>query len=244
MMENIERYLDALTTCKITGATPKELRLNDQRRLEYDMNMDEMFKAFRDDLLMGGYSVQDFIGITRRVEEAKKQRDRFQRIVERTDTTTEMFRPIQALFGVYKRQVKQAVELVESVNIMKLTQAASPSTKPTNLEKPSVITPISTDEATSTPTIAPTLEKPERRNLNDKNTPHPKEYVGFKEMEAGEHISHTTAVKRSQDPYYKPAFRYIGRGVRVDVDKLHELERQKAIDKDKPIGKNPKRGKK
>ena len=48
---------------------------------------------------------------------------------------------------------------------------------------------------------------------------------------------------RSQDPYYKPAFRYVGRGVRVDVDKLHELERQKAIDKDKPIGKNPKRGK-
>ena len=47
---------------------------------------------------------------------------------------------------------------------------------------------------------------------------------------------------RSQDPYYKPAFRYIGRGVRVDVDKLHELERQKAIEKDKPIGTNPRRG--
>jgi len=243
-MESIDKYINALTTCKITGATPKELRLNNKRRVEYDKEMEEMFKAFRDELLMGGYSVQDFIGITRRVEEAKKQRERFQRIVERTDTTTEMFRPIQALFGVYKHQVEQAVELVESVNIMKLSQAASSTTKPKTLEEQPVSTPVSPEDTTPTPSPTPTPEKKERRNINDKNTPHPREYVGFKEMEAGEHISHTTAVKRSQDPYYKPAFRYIGRGVRVDVDKLHELERQKAIDKDKPIGKNPKRGKK
>ena len=243
-MESIDRFLNALTKCKIMGTTPKELRLNDQRRVEYDNEMNEMFKAFRDELLMGGYSIQDFIGITRRVEEAKKQRDRFQRIVEKTDTTTEMFRPLYALFGVYKRHVEKTTELVEGVNIMKLTQAASSTTKPKTPEVQPVSTPISPEETLPTPSPAPTPEKKERRNINDKNTPHPREYVGFKEMEAGEHISHTTAIKMSQDPYYKPAFRYVGRGVRVDVDKLHELERQKAIDKDKPIGKNPKRGKK
>ena len=243
-MESIDKYINALTTCKITGATPKELRLNNKRRVEYDKEMAEMFKAFRDELLMGGYSVQDFIGITRRVEEAKKQRDRFLRIVEKTDTATEMFRPLYEMYGVYKRQVERAVELVESVNIMKLSQASSSSTKPKTLEEQPVSTPVSPEDATPTPSPTPTPEKKERRNINDKNTPHPREYVGFKEMEAGEHISHTTAVKMSQDPYYKSAFRYVGRGVRVDVDKLHELERQKAIDKDKPLGKNPKRGKK
>lgn len=243
-MENIERYLEALTTCKITGATSKELRLNDQRWWEYDKNMAEMFKAFRDELLIGGYSVQDFVSITRRVEEAKKQMGNFRRIVERTEITTEVFHPLCKFFGVYKKHVEQAAELVETINIMKLTQSASSTTKPKTLEEPPVSTPVSPEDATPTPSPTPTPEKKERRNINDKNTPHPREYVGFKEMEAGEHISHTTAVKMSQDPYYKSAFRYVGRGVRVDVDRLHELERQKAIDKDKPIGKNPKRGKK
>lgn len=244
MMENIERYLNALTTCRITGATPKELRLNDQRRVEYDKEMTEMFKAFRDELLMGAYSVQDFIVITRRVEEAKKQRDRFRRIVEKTDSAAEVFHPLYALFGVYKRQVEQTVELVESVNIMKLAQAASSTPKEKTPEVQQVISPISPEETAPTPTIAPAPEKVERRNLNDKNTPHPGEYVGLKEMEAGEHISHTTAVKMHKDPYYKPAFRDIGRSVRVDIEVLHELERKKAIEKDKPIGNNPRRGKK
>lgn len=243
-MEQIYKYLDALTTCKITGATPKELRLNDHRRVEYDKEMTEMFNAFRDELLMGEYSVQDFIVITRRVEEAKKQRDRFQRIVGNTDPAAEMFRPLYALFGVYKRQVEQTVELVESVNIMKLAQAASSTPKEKTPEVQQVVPPISPEETAPTPTIAPAPEIVERRNLNDKNTPHPGEYVGLKEMEAGEHISHTTAVKMHQDPYYEPAFRDIGRSVRVDIEVLHELERKKAKEKNKPIGSNPRRGKK
>ena len=239
-MESVDKYLDALTTCKITGTTPKELRLNDLRRLEYEKEMDEMFQAFSVDLLAGSYSVQEFVSVTRKVEAAKQQVSRFERIVGRTESDSPMFRPIQSLFGTYKRQVEKTAELVSNVNIMKLAQAASSTAKQKTPEAEPVITP----EDTPTPTIAPAPVKTERRNLNDTNTPHPREYVGFKEMEAGEHISHTTAVKMSQDPYYKSAFRYVGRGVRVDVDKLHELERQKAIDKDKPIGKNPKRGKK
>lgn len=43
----------------------------------------------------------------------------------------------------------------------------------------------------------------------------------------------------SQDPYYKSAFRYVGRGVRVDVDKLHELERQRATLKPGPQERAP-----
>ena len=155
-----------------------------------------------------------------------------------------MFRPLYALFGVYKRQVEQTVELVESVNIMKLAQAASSTPKEKTPEVQQVITPASPEETAPTPTIAPAPERVERRNLNDKNTPHPGEYVGLKEMEAGEHISHTTAVKMHRDPYYKPAFRDIGRSVRVDIEVLHELERKKAMEKDKPIGSNSRRGKK
>ena len=244
-MENIDKYLNALTKRVITGNTPKELRLNGFRRLEYEKTMDEMFDAFRLEVLSGSYSVPEFVSITRKVEEAKKQVVSFQRIVERTESISPMFRPVLALFGCYRRQVEKTAELVETINVVKLTQAASvPLPAPAVKESVAESQPVSPEVATLTPATAPTPDKTERRNLNDKTTPHPREYVGFKEMCAGEHISHTTAVKISQDPYYKPAFRYVGRSVRVDVDKLHELERQKAIDKDKPIGANPRRGKK
>lgn len=244
-MENIEKYLNALTKREITGRTPKELRLNGYRRTEYEKVMNEMYEAFRMDVLTGRCSVPEFIAITRKVEEAKKQVASFQRIVERTEVSSPLFRPLQALCGYYRRQVEKTAELVEGINIMKLSQAASvpqpaPAVKESVVESPSV----SPEDKTPTPTTAPTPEKEERKNLNDKNTPHPGEYVGFQEMADGEHISRSTAINMSKDPFYKPAFRYVGRGVRVDVEKLHELERQKAIDKDKPIGTNPRRGKK
>ena len=244
-MENIDKYLNALTKRVITGNTPKELRLNGFRRLEYEKTMDEMFDAFRPEVLSGSYSVPEFIAITRKVEEAKKQVVSFQRIVERTETTSPMFRPIQALFGCYRRQVEKTAELVETINIVKLTQAASVS-QPASAVKEVVVEshPVSPEEQTPTPTPVPTPEKEERRNINDKNTPHPGEYVGFQEMAEGEHISRTTAINISKDPFFKPAFRYVGRGVRVDIEKLHELERRKAIEKDKPIGANPRKGKK
>ena len=244
MMENINKYLDSLTKREITGKTPEELRLNGCRRREYEKTMGEMFDAFLLDVLSGSYTVPEFIGITRKVEEAKKQAISFQRLVERTDTSSPMFRPLQAFCGYYRRQVEKTAELVESVNIMKLTQAASSTPKEKTPEVQQVIPPISPEETTPTPTIAPAPEKVERRNLNDKNTPHPGEYVGLKEMEAGEHISHTKAVQMHKDPYFKPAFRDIGRSVRVDIEVLHELERKKALEKNKPIGSNPIRGKK
>lgn len=244
-MENIEKYLNALTKREITGRTPVELRLNGYHRTEYEKVMNEMYGVFRMEVLAGAYSVPEFIAITRKVEEAKKQVESFKRIVERTETSSPLFRPLQALCGYYRRQVEKTAELVEGINIMKLSQAASiPQSAPAVKETTPGSQPVLPEETPQAPTTTPTPEKEERRNLNDKNTPHPREYVGFKEMCAGEHISHTTAVKMSQDPYYKPAFRYVGRGVRVDVDVLHELERQKAIDKDKPIGANPRRGKK
>lgn len=83
-----------------------------------------------------------------------------------------------------------------------------------------------------------------RRSLNDKNAPHPGEYWGFKELEEGEGISHSTACKLSKDPDLLPAFRYVGRSVRVDIAKLHELQRKKAAEKNKPISNNPRRNKK
>lgn len=83
-----------------------------------------------------------------------------------------------------------------------------------------------------------------RRSLNDKNSPHPGEYWGFKELEEGEGISHSTACKLSKDPDLLPAFRYVGRSVRVDIAKLHELQRKKAAEKNKPISNNPRRNKK
>ena len=64
------------------------------------------------------------------------------------------------------------------------------------------------------------------------------------EMEEGEGIAHSTACKISKDPDLQPAFRYVGRSVRVDVAKLHELQRKKAAEKNKPISNNPRRNKK
>lgn len=245
MMENIDRYLEALTTCNITGATPKELRLNGHHRLEYEKEMGKMYDAFRLEMLSGSYTVPEFVSITRKIEEAKKQVVRFQKIVERTGADTPMFHPLYSLFGCYRRQVEKTAELVEGINIIKLTQAASvPQPVPVTKEVPPEKQPVATEETSPAPTTAPIPQKKERRSLNDKDTPHPGEYWGLKEMEAGEGISHATAVKIHKDPYYKPAFHDVSRGVRADIEKLHELARQRAMDKDKPIGKNPKRGKK
>lgn len=94
--------------------------------------------------------------------------------------------------------------------------------------------------------VSPVLdeEKRPRRSFNDKNTSHPGEYWGFKEMEKGEGIAHSTACKLAKDPDLLPAFRYVGRNIRVDIAKLHELQRKKAAEKQKPIGSNPRRQKK
>lgn len=245
MMENIDRYLEALTTCNITGATPKELRLNGHHRLEYEKEMGKMYEAFRLEMLSGLYTVPEFIGITRKVEEAKKQVISFQRLVERTDTSSPMFRPLQAFCGYYRRQVEKTAELVESVNIMKLTQAASVS-QPALSVKESVpeSQPKTPEETTATPTIAPAPEKVERRNLNDKNTSHPDEYWGYEEMMEGEGISRAKVAKIVKDPYFIPARRYVGKSLRVTISKLHELQQKQSAERHKPIGANPRRGKK
>ena len=243
-MENTEKYLNALTKREITGRTPGELRLNGYRRTEYEKVMNEMYEAFRMDVLAGTYSVPEFIAITRKVEEAKKQVESFRRIVERTETSSPLFRPLQALCGYYRRQVEKTAELVEGINIMKLSQAASvPQPAPAEKETTPETLPV-VPEASPTPTTAPTPEKKERRTLLDKSTPDPRYYFGLKEMEAGEHISHTTAVKIHNDPFFKPAFEEYGRIIRVNIDVLHELGRKKAAEKKKPIGANPRRGKK
>ena len=122
-MENIDAYLDALGCCKITFNTEKKLRLNGYRRIEYEKEMERLFQAFRLDLLSLPYSVADFVAISRKVEEAKKQVNDFARIVERTDSQSQLFRPLQSLYGTYRRQVAKTAELVESVNIMKLSQS-------------------------------------------------------------------------------------------------------------------------
>lgn len=244
-MERIEKYLNALTVCEITGKTQKELRLNGYRHAEYEKVMNEMYETFRLALLSGSYSVPEFISITHKIEEAKKQVVRFSKIVEKTGKDTPLFRPLYTLFGYYRRQVEKAAGLVESVNIMKLAQAPFvPQAATVVKEVAPEVQPSTENEAPKETAPEPMPEKKERRSLNDKDTAHPGEYWGFKEMEWGEGISHSTAIKISKDPYFQPAFRYVGRSVRVDVAKLHELQRKKAAEKNKPIGNNPRRNKK
>ena len=245
MEEIISKYLDALTACVISGKTQKGLRLNGYRRTEYEKEMNDLYQAFRLAVLSGSYSVPEFISITRKVEEAKKQIVHFQKIVERTGTDTPLFRPLYSLFGTYRRQVEKTAELVEGINIVKLSQAASvPQPAPVAKETTPEKLPVVLEETSPAPTTAPVPEKKERRTLLDKSTPDPRYYLGLKEMEAGEHISHTTAVKIHKDPYFKPAFTEYGKIIRVNVDVLHELGRKKAMEKNKPIGTNPRRGKK
>ena len=244
-MERIEKYLNALSVCKITGRTQKELRLNGYCHTEYEKVMNEMYEAFRVALLSGSYSLQDFISITKKIEEAKKQVVRFKKIVERTGTDNDLFRPLYALFGCYRRQVEKTAELVESVNIMKLAQAPFvPQVVPAVKEVAPEVKPSAENEVPEDTTPEPTTEKMERRSFNDKNTSHPGEYWGFKEMEEGEGIAHSTACKISKDPDLQPAFRYVGRAIRVDIAKLHELQRKKTAEKNKPIGNNPRKHKK
>ena len=252
-MENSERYLNALIQRVITGRTPKELRLNGFKRTEYEREMGEMYEGFRLEVLSGSYSIPEFIAITRKVEEAKKQVVSFQRIVERTETTSPMFRPIQALCGCYKRQVEKTAELVESVNILKLSQTNSFAAVFQQVPTPQV----STSDG-DTQSIVPAeeiqvepIEKPEeaepkqpRRNFNETNTSHPGEYWGYKEMEKGEGIAHSTAWNIVKNPYYLPAIRFVGRNLRVNIAKLHELQQKAAAEKHKPIGDHPKRTRK
>ena len=248
-MERIDNYLNALTACEITGRTPKELRLNGYRHIEYEKAMGDMYEDFRLDVLSGSYSVSQFVSIIQRVEEAKNNVIRFQKIVEKTPTDTPMFRPLYRLFGYYRRQVEKTAELVESVNIMKLSQATfAPQAVPVAKDKAPEVQSSTEHEApaeiVSIPTPVSSQKKGARRCFNDNSTSHPGEYWGFNEMEEGEGISHSTACKLSKDPDLLPAFRYVGRSVRVDIAKLHELQRKKAAEKKKPISNNPRRNKK
>lgn len=247
-MEKIDNYLNALTACEITGRTPKEMRLNGYRHLEYERAMGDMYEDFRLEILSGSHSVPYFVSITRRVEEARNQVVHFQKIVERTPTDSPMFRPLYRLFGYYRRQVEKTVELVESVNIMKLTQATSAQQAvPVAEEKvPEAQSPAEHDapaEMASIPTPVSSQEKGARRCFNDKSTSHPGEYWGYKEMEKGEGISHSTAWAIVKNPYYSPAIRYVARNLRVDISILHELQQKAAAEKHKPIGVNPRRRK-
>lgn len=248
-MERIDNYLNALTACEITGRTPKELRLNGYRHIEYEKAMGDMYEDFRLDVLSGSYSVSQFVSIIQRVEEAKNNVIRFQKLVEKTPTDTPMFRPLYRLFGYYRRQVEKTAELVESVNIMKLSQATSaPQAVPVAKDKAPEVQSSTEHEApaeiVSIPTPVSSQEKGARRCFNDNSTSHPGEYWGYKEMEQGEGISHSTAWAIVKNPYYSPAIRYVARNLRVDISILHELQRKEAAERHKPIGANPRRGKK
>lgn len=250
-MENIERYLNALIQRVITGRTPKELRLNGFKRTEYERVMGEMYEAFRLELLAETYSVAYFAAITQKVDEAERQEAGFRLLVGKTDAKSPMFRPLQSLYGAYKRQVEKTAELVKSVNILKLSQTNSfgpiiqqvPTPQVSKNEEPSK---LPAEEIQDEPFEKSKEAEPKqpRRNFNNTNTSHPDEYWGFKEMEEGEGISHSTACKLSKDPDLSPAFRYVGRAVRVNIAILHDLQRKKTAKKNKPIGDHPKRTKK
>ena len=242
-MEIIDKYLDALIEREISGRTPKELRLNGFRWPEYEREMGERYEAFRIDLL-AGTSVADFVAIKRKVDEAKRQEAGFRLLVGKTDTKSPIFRPLQSLYAAYKRQVEKTAELVESVNIMKLSQSAP---VPQQVPMPEAIItetqPKSPEESVSAPIPTPTADKEQRRSFNDAGTSHPGEYWGYKEMEKGEGIAHSTAWNIVKNPYYAPAIRFVGRNLRVDIAKLHALQQKAAAERPLPIGANPRRGK-
>ncbi len=249
-MESINRYLDAITKCELSGDSSETYCLNGLSPAEYDTTMEDLYLAFKVELLGTSFSVPEFIAITRKIEYAKKHVEDIRKEVSKktNDNIVKGYSAI-TLFRSYSKFVDKTAELVENINIMKLAQAATPPQNSSIVIKdvqsePSANDSSNQEERASLPTSAPDSEKEERRSFNDKAASHPGEYWGYKELEAGEGISHATAWKIVNDSYYLPAIRFVGRNLRVDIDILHSLQKQRTADRKKPIGNRPQRKKK
>lgn len=250
MTENIDKYLDALTNCNLSGDSFTTYRLNGLSMIDYDNTMEELYLAFKFDVLASAFSVPEFIAITRRVDEAKKRLESVRKEIEKImEGNVAAGFPAVKLLRSYMKWVEKTAELVENVNIMKLAQATPAHTTPATEKeatpevKPSAESEPSTD-LVSTPSSAPTEEQEVRRNISDKRISHPGEYWGYEEMMKGEGISRASVAKTVKDPYFLPARRYVAGNLRVNIAKLHELQQKQSEERHKPIGDHPRRGKK
>ena len=247
MDKNIETYLEELTKCDVSQANnpdvPNCVRINGKSTMEYTEEMNSLFNDFHASLLASSASLQ--IADFAKIEQVFK-------VCQANIVRLEKMRFANAIPFIgyaledYKRQVERCSAFIEEVKMFKIAHISGPAIS-INAEPIPEVQPESAiqPEPKKEEEVPDENEAKEpRRSFNDKGTSHPGEYWGFKEMEEGEGIAHSTACKISKDPDLQPAFRYVGRAIRVDIAKLHELQRKKTAEKNKPIGNNPRKHKK
>ena len=242
MDKKIETYLEELTKCRISTdekAVPNDaVLINGQTLHEYNEDMAAKYDEYRIALLTSVNSLQapDFVKMSKMLEKCNNN-------IRDLEVGCALGKThfLRMVLDDYTKLVKKSASLIEDVKLFMLAHPVAPSISP---EEPQQLQQEAiTEEKKEEVPIEEEIKEP-RRSFNDKNTSHPGEYWGFKEMEQGEGISHSTACKISKDPDLQSAFRYVGRAIRVDIAKLHELQRKKTAEKNKPIGKNPRNNKK
>ncbi len=241
----IETYLEELTKCRISTdekavPTSNALLINGQSLTEYRVEMDAKYDEYRIALLTSVNSLQapDFVKMSKMLE---KCNDNIRNLEVGCAIGKTPF--LRMVLDDYQQLVRKSAALIEDVKLYMLSHPVAPSNSPEEPQPQMQQEAIQEKEIEEETPVEEEVKVP-RRSFNDKKTSHPGEYWGFKEMEKGEGISHSTACKISKDPDLQPAFRYVGRAVRVDIAKLHELQRKKTAEKKKPIGNNPRKHKK
>lgn len=246
MENNVETYLTELAKCEISrnntpGSPYDGLQLNGMFLHDYSTTMDALYDAFRVSLCasVGSLQIADFAKISKVLDVCSKN-------VRQLEVGCAVGKTpfLRAALDDYTRQVERCSALVEDVKLFKLGQGQASS--PVVITKPDTASPVQPDEEMQVePVEDPRKAEPKqpRRNFNETNTSHPGEYWGYKEMEKGEGIAHSTAWNIVKNPYYLPAIRFVGRNLRVNIAKLHELQQKAAAEKHKPIGDHPKRKK-
>lgn len=247
MDKTIETYLAELVKCDVSQANnpdvPNNIRINGKSTTEYTEEMNSLYNDFRASLLASSASLQ--VADLAKIEQVFK-------VCQANIVRLEKMRFVNAIpfigFALedYKRQVERCTAIFEEVKLFKIANTSVSSINASAEPIPEVQpeSDIQPDPKKEIDIPVENEAKEPRRSFNDKGTSHPGEYWGFKEMEEGEGISHSTACKISKDPALQSAFRYVGRALRVDIAKLHELQRRKAAEKNKAISNNPRKNKK
>lgn len=240
MESNVETYLTELCKCDISYND--SMRLNGKTLNDYNLAMDALYDAFRVSLCSSVASLQiaDFAKISKMLDVCNQN-------IRRLEVGCAVGKTpfLRLALEDYTRQVSRCAALVEDVKLFKLGQAQASSS--IVVAKPEIASPVQAEEEHQAEAVEmPDEDEPKkpRRTFNDTNSSHPGEYWGYDEMQKGEGIAHSTAWKIVKNPYFSPAIRFVGRNLRVDIAKLHELQQKAAAEKHKPIGDHPRRGKK
>ena len=211
MDKKIETYLEELTKCRISTdekAVPNDaVLINGQTLHEYNEDMAAKYDEYRIALLTSVNSLQapDFVKMSKMLEKCNNN-------IRDLEVGCALGKThfLRMVLDDYTKLVKKSASLIEDVKLFMLAHHVAPSISP---EEPQQLQQEAiTEEKKEEVPIEEEIKEP-RRSFNDKNTSHPGEYWGFKEMEQGEAPqSHAACPRLRAEVWRENLFRRILRG--------------------------------